>query len=171
MTIPKNGQSSNNAISHAAALRAAASTALVERVAQNALKEVQPPPDLLIEGIPFTPALWMIVIEPLQPRSMSDGGIAVVDLSQEAEQYQVTVGRVLSAGPASMDGKTTGGVELCKFTEDVRTPGELIGKHVVYMKHVGQELVLRKTGQIVKVMKITDLLGITADPYAWKFYV
>lgn len=154
----------------AAQLRASATHALVERAAQNALRAEAPPPDLLLEGFPFTPALWMIVVEPLLPREMSDGGIAVVDLSQEAESFQMTVGRVLKAGPAAMDGKTSGGVELANFTADIRVPSDLIGKHVVYKRHVGQELTLRKTGQIVKVMMLTDLLGITEDPYAWKFY-
>lgn len=172
MTMTKPSQAaSNQAAASAAALRAAATTTLVERAAQSALRDTQPPPDLLTEGFPFTPGLWMIVVEPLQARTMSDGGIAVVDLSQEAESYQVTVGRVLKAGPASMDGKTTGGVDLNHFTADITAPEDLIGKYVVYMRHVGQELTLRKTGQIVKVMKITDLLGVTDDPYAWKFYV
>jgi hypothetical protein len=140
-------------------------------VAQNALRPEPPLPDLLLAGFPFTPALWMIVVEPLAPREMSDGGIAVVDLSQEAESYQVTVGRVLKAGPAAMEGKTAGGVELCNFTDSIRTRDQLIGVYVVYQKHVGQDLTLRKTGQIVKAMKLTDTLGVTDDPYAWKFYV
>lgn len=145
---------------------------LVDRAARQALRApASLEPDLLIDGIPFTPALWMIVVEPLKPRSKSDGGIEVVDVSQEAESYSVTVGRVLKAGPASMEGKTTGGVELCNFTKDIRTPEALIGQYVVYQHHVGQPLTLRKTGQVVKAMKITDLLGVTEDPHAWKFYI
>lgn len=160
----------NPAAQSAAQLRVSATNALVERAAQNALKAEPPPPDLLLEGFPFTPALWMIVVEPLLPREMSDGGIAVVDLSQEAESFQMTVGRVLKVGPAAMAGRTSGGVELATFTDDIHFAPQLIGKHVVYKRHVGQELTLRKTGQIVKVMMLTDLLGITEDPYAWKFY-
>ena len=155
----------------AAAARARASNALVEAAARGALRDMKPPPDLFEAGFPFTPALWMIVIEPLRPREESDGGIAVVDLSQEAEEFQMTVGRVLKAGPASMDGQTTGGVRLNNFTADIQTPADLIGKYVVHHRHVGQELTLRKTGQVVKVMKVTELLGITEDPYAWKFYI
>jgi hypothetical protein len=155
----------------AAARRAAASKALVEAAARGALREVNPPPDLMLAGFPFTPALWMIVVEPLQPREYSDGGVAVVDLSQDAESYQMTVGRVLKAGPASFDGQTTGGVKLSNFTDDIQRREDLIGKYVVYQLHVGQELTLRKTGQIVKAMKLTDCLGVTEDPAAWKFYI
>lgn len=151
--------------------RTAATNALVEAAARGALRALEPLPDLLTQGFPFTPAYWMVVVEPLQPREESDGGIAVVDLSQEAESYQMTVGRVLKVGPAAMDGQTTGGVKLDNFTAAIRKPEDLIGKYVVYQKHVGQELVLRKTGQVIKVMKTTDLLGDTEDPYAWKFYI
>jgi co-chaperonin GroES (HSP10) len=155
----------------AAAARARASHALVEAAARGALRDMKPPPDLMTEGFPFTPAYWMIVVEPLQPREESDGGIAVVDLSQEAESYQMTVGRVLKVGPACMDGQTTGGVKLNNFTADIQKPEDLIGKYVVYQLHVGQEITLRKTGQVVKVMKVTELLGVTDEPYSWKFYI
>jgi len=157
--------------SAAAVARARASNALVEAAARGALREMKPPPDLLVEGFPFTPALWMIVVEPLQPREETDGGIAVVDLSQEAEAFQMTVGRVLRAGPASFDGETTGHVRLSNFTDDIQRREDLIGKYVVYQRHVGQDLTLRKTGQVVKAMKVTDLLGVTDDPHAWKFYI
>jgi hypothetical protein len=148
-----------------------ATNSMVERAARQALREVAPAPDLLRDGFPFTPALWMIVIEPLKPRTMSDGGLEVVDLSQEAESFQITVGRVLKAGPASMEGKTSSGIELANFTADIKTPSDLIGKHVIYQRHVGQELTFRKTGQTIKVMKVTDLLGVTDDPNVWKFYI
>lgn len=164
-------QKPDTAAGVAEARRVAASNALVEAAARGALRAENPPPDLLTAGFPFTPALWMIVVEPLEPRETSDGGIAVVDLSQEAESYQMTVGRVLKAGPACMDGQTTGGVKLCNFTADVQTGDALIGKYVVYQRHVGQDITLRKTGQVIKVMKVTELLGVTEDPYAWKFYI
>jgi hypothetical protein len=156
--------------------RAAASNALVEAAARGALRALKPPPDLLTPdlltaGFPFTPAYWMIVVEPLQPREESDGGIAVVDLSQEAESYQMTVGRVLKVGPAAMEGQTVGGVKLDNFTADIRKPEHLVGRYFVYQRHVGQELILRKTGQTIKVMKTTDLLGETDDPHAWRFYI
>ena len=151
---------------------APATNSLVERAARDALRAEDPAmPDLLLDGIPFTPALWNIVVEPLVPRTTSDGGIEVVDISQEAESYSVTVGRVLRAGPESMKGKTAAGIDLSNFTDEIHTREELIGKHVVYKHHVGQKLTLRKTGQEVKAMAITDLLGVTEDPHAWKFYI
>lgn len=151
---------------------AVASNALVERAAREALRAADPAtPDLLLDGIPFEPALWYIVVEPLVPRTTSDGGIQVVDVSQEAESYAVTVGRVLSCGPEAMKGKTAAGIDLSNFTRDIHTIEELIGQFVIYRHHVGQTLTLRQTGQQVKAMAVTDLLGVTKNPHAWKFYI
>jgi len=145
---------------------------LVDRAARRALQARDNGlPDLLLEGIPFRPSLWHIVVEPLAPRTMSDGGIQVVDISQEAESWQVTVGRVLACGPQAFAGRTTSGIDLANFLPDCNRPDELIGQHVIYTRHVGMELRLRKTDQVVKVMKLTDLVGVTDDPYAWKFYI
>jgi hypothetical protein len=168
---PQPANTPNPATQAVAKARAAATNALVEAAARAAMQADKPPPDLLTAGFPFEPAYWMIVVEPLQPRNKSDGGIEVVDVSMEAEAYQMTVGRILKVGPACMEGQTTGGVKLDNYTRSIRTPEELIGKYVVYQKHVGQELVLRETGQIIKAMKLTETLGVTDDPYAWKFYI
>ena len=144
---------------------------VVDRAVYNALRKEDPLPDLLADGIPFEPALWMIVVEPLRARTKSDGGIEVVGVSQEAEDYQVTVGRILSAGPAALDGQTTGGVKLNQFTKNISEPEQLVGIYVAYQRHVGQEMRLRQTDQRVMVMKVTDLLGVTSEPYSWKFYI
>lgn len=147
------------------------SNTAVDRMVQDALRKEEPMPDLLVDGIPFEPALWMIVVEPLRARTVTDGGFVMVATSQEAEDYQVTVGRILSAGPAALDGQTTGGVKLNQFTRDISTPEQLVGIYVAYQRHVGQEMRLRKTDQRVLVMKATDLLGVTKQPDAWKFYI
>lgn len=147
------------------------SSFLVDRAARAALAEVKPPPDLLTEGFPFLPGGWNIVIQPLKPRSMSDGGLEVVEISQNAEEYQITVGRVLRCGPSAFDGKTTSGIELSKFVEGINTAEQLIGKYIFHQLHVGQILRLRKTDQQIKVIKLTDILGVTEDPHAWKFYI
>lgn len=144
---------------------------LVERAARQAIRDEKPKPDLLKDGFPFSPGLWNIVVEPLEPRKMSDGGIEVVDLSQQAEGFQMTIGRVLKAGPQSMHGKTSSGIDLSNFLEGVTTREQLIGLFVIYQLHTGQTMTLRRTGQKIIVMKVTDLLGVTEEPDAWKFYI
>jgi hypothetical protein len=147
-------------------------SSLVDRAARRALRETTvKTPDLLRDGFPFEPGLWNIVLEPLQPRTLSDGGIEVVDQSREAEEHQITIGRILKVGPAAMDGKTTSGIDLSNFLPGINTAKQLIGLYAIHMGHVGQVLRLRKTDQTIRVMKVTDLLGVTNDPHAWKFYI
>jgi len=143
----------------------------IDRVARRALKEVAKPPDLLKDGFPFDPGWVNLVVEAIPPRTMSDGGIEVVEDSQTAEEIQCTVARVLKAGPAAMEGVTAAGIKLCNFHKDIQTVEQLIGKYVIFQLHTGQVLTLRKTGQKIRVLKVTDLLGVTADPQAWKFYI
>jgi co-chaperonin GroES (HSP10) len=144
---------------------------LVERAARQALRDAKPKRDLLRDGIPFRPGLWNIVVEPREPKTTSEGGIEYVQISQQAEAFQITIGRVLLAGPACMEGKTTSGIELCNFLPDIKTPDALIGQHVIFQLHTGMSLTLRASEQRIIVMKVTDLLGVTDDPDAWKFYI
>lgn len=143
----------------------------IDRLARNALRETKPKPDLFATGFPFDPGWVNIVVEPIEPRTVSDGGIETVTVSQEAEAIQCTVARVLKAGPAAMEGTTASGIKLGNFHKNIQTPEDLVGKFVVYQLHCGQEMTLRKTGQRIRVLKVTDLLGITDDPQAWKFYI
>lgn len=127
--------------------------------------------DLLKEGFPFEPASWYICLEPVTPVEVSEGGIVLAEITKTAEGYQATVGRVLKCGPTAFAGKTTSGIDLGNFLPGIQCATQLIGKFVLYQAHTGQPLTLRKTGQRVVVMKLTDLLGVTEDPQAWKFYV
>jgi hypothetical protein len=127
--------------------------------------------DLLKDGFPFEPGGWYMAIEPITPMNVSRGGIVLAEISQQAEGYQATVGRVLKCGPSAFEGKTTSGIDLSNFLPGVRSAKELIGKYVIYQQHTGQLLVLRATGQRIILLKLTDLLGATDDPQAWKFYV
>lgn len=127
--------------------------------------------DLLKDGFPFRPALWNIVVEPIKARTVSDGGIVVPEMSTDADGIQTTVARVLKVGPAAFDGVTSSGIALKNFLPGVTCAEDLIGKFYFHQQHVGMILRLRKTDQQVKVMKLTDLLGETEDPQAWKFYV
>lgn len=149
----------------------ARTSALVDQAARRALRESKPKPDLLKDGFPFNPGLWNIVVEPIEAKEESVGGILLAPVSTEAEGYQITCGRILKAGMACMEGKTTSGIELCHFLPHAQTPEQLIGLHVMYQLHTGASLYLRGTGQRIIVMKVTDLLGETSDPDAWKFYV
>jgi hypothetical protein len=138
-------------------------------------KLVRPPApttiDLLKEGFPFEPGGWYICVEPITPAEVSEHGIILAEITKTAEGYQATVGRVLKCGPSAFEGKTTSGIELKNYLPGISCAKDLIGTYQVYQQHTGQPLTLRKTGQRIIVMKLTDLLGGVADPQAWKFYV
>jgi hypothetical protein len=131
--------------------------------------------NLLMNTVPFEPAHWNILVVPVRPRTMSDGkggaSVYVADIATEAEGWQGTVGRVMKCGPLAFDGKTASGLELKQFLPGIDCAAKLIGKYVFYQLHTGQEMQLRITGTKFKVFKLTDFLGVTADPYAWKFYI
>ena len=151
-----------------------ANSSVVDRAVQRALKEKEAeerPYDLLKDGFPFTPSLWHIVIGPVPPRTHSEGGIEVIDSSQEAEAYQKTVGQVLKCGPLAFEGKTASGQELRYFAPGIQQPNELIGKFVVHQSNVGQIFRLRHSDQVIKVILLEQILGVTDDPDAWKFYI
>ena len=143
----------------------------IDRVARTALREVAAKPDLLKDGFPFDPGWVNLVVEAIPPRTTSDGGIEIVEDSMAAEEIQCTVARVLKCGPAAMEGVTASGIKLCNFHKDIQTIEQLIGKYVIFQLHCGQVLTLRKTGQKIRVIKVTDLLGVTPDPQAWRFYI
>lgn len=136
-----------------------------------ALSVVPPAHDLLRDGFPFEPSLWHIVVGPVPPRKHSEGGIEVVDSAQEAEAYLKTVGQVLKCGPLAFEGKTTSGQELKNFLPGIQSPEALIGNYVIHQSNVGQLFRLRSTRQLIKVMLLEHLLGVTEDPDAWIFYV
>jgi co-chaperonin GroES (HSP10) len=143
----------------------------VERAARKALHDKKPKPDLLKRPPPFTPGSWNILVEPIEPKEESKGGIILAPITTEADGYQVTIGRVIRCGPTAFEGETTSKISLGHFTDDIRTPRQLVGKYVVFQRHTGHDMFLRETEQKLKVLTLQEILGVTDDPDAWRFYV
>ena len=143
----------------------------IDRLARQALKERQEKPDLLKIGFPFEPGGWHIIVEPIAPRSVTDGGIEIVEDAQNAESFLATIGRVLKVGPSCMEGTTPSGIKLSNFRPDIQKGEDLIGRYVLYQLHTGHELKLRASGLKLRILKVTDLLGVTDEPNAWRFYI
>jgi hypothetical protein len=144
----------------------------IDRAARQAyMKKTEPEVDLLEDGFPFEPAFWNIVVEPIKARTVSDGGIEVPDVATQADGIQLTVCRALKCGPTAFEGKTVSGIALKDFLPGIDCAEKLVGRYFIHQLHTGQELTLRKTGKTIRVLKLTDLLGETGDPNAWKFYV
>ena len=146
-------------------------SALINRAVARAAEPERPKRDLLVTDFPFEPGHWNIVVEPLEPKTRTEGGIEVVSESIDAEKIQITIGRVLKAGPTAMEGRTSSGILLCEFTDKIKTREQLIGSYVMFQRYTGATLVLREDMRRLLVMNVTELLGITTDPNAWKFYL
>ena len=59
---------------------------------------------------------WRILIDPLKPKSVSDGGILIVDETQHAQKCLNYVGRVVDMGPLCYKhAKFEGGDPWCKI--------------------------------------------------------
>lgn len=131
--------------------------------------------ELLRAQVPFDPSLWHIFTVPVRPRTMSDGkggaAVYVAEVATEAEGFQGTVARVLKCGPLAFAGKTSSGLDLKDFLPGIDCAEKLIGKYVFHQLHTGHEMILRTTGTKFRVFKLTDFLGVTGNPYAWKFYI
>lgn len=143
----------------------------VERAARKALKEKAPKPDLLKNPPPLTVGAWNILVEPIEPKEESAGGIILAPITTEADSYQVTIGRVIACGPTAFEGKTTSGIDLGHFTDDIRSPKQLIGKFVMYQRHTGHDITLRETDQKLKILTLQEIVGVVHAPEKFRFYV
>lgn len=149
-----------------------AALANLDRIAAKAADDAKTKPDLLKTGVRLTPMTFHIVVEPVEPiKTLGDGTLVKADLTAEAEQYMINIGRVLKLGPTALEGRTEGGVDLSRVAEGINKPADLIGKYVVYQKFTGAGLKRRATDQKVLLLTITELLAITDDPHDWVFYV
>jgi hypothetical protein len=156
-------------------LKAKTDLSRLDLAAQRELEQDNEDFELLKRAVPFEPSLWHIFVVPVQPRTMSDGkggtSVYVPEIASEADRWQGTVARVLKCGPLAFEGKTASGLDLKNFLPGIDCAEKLIGKYVFYQLHTGQSMQMRRTGTEFKVFKLTDFLGVTGDPYAWKFYV
>lgn len=146
----------------------------VDLAARRALQQADAETvDLLkLDRLPVQPAGWNILVEPMTPKQTSEGGIMLVSESQMAEEVNTTVGRVIACGPTAMQGKTNSGIEIRDFTDDIQKPADLKGRYVIYQKHTGQDVVLKKYGdRKLKLLTVTELLAVVDDPDDLRFYL
>jgi len=124
----------------------------------------------LYPKLPLQPAFWSVLLEPLEPKETSVGGIVLAKPTQDAQKILTTIGRILAIGSLAFTGKTASGLSLSdeklKFA---------VGDHVLYQRYTGQELYLYSKGQEEdrRLVMITDseILGLVSDPSAFRIYV
>jgi hypothetical protein len=113
---------------------------------------------------PMEIALWGILIEVLQP-PLKMGLFHKTDEQVKAEQWFAVIGKVLMCGPSALEGKTSSGIDLSRFTSTVNSTNSLIGKYVVHQRHVGQDVWFAPLpGKRLKIISATEVLAVTTNP-------
>lgn len=150
----------------------------IDRIARNATNlQRRGSVDLLsLEKLPIEPWGWQMLVEPLEPVEVSEGGIVLPEESKQADEIQTTVARVLRLGPAALDGLTQSGLKLAKLIPKAdgsdTTPEDLIGQYLIFQRYTGYPITLRKYGnKKVLLISVTEVLAGVNDPSGIKFYI
>lgn len=90
------------------------------------------------------PVGWRILVDPLEPKSVSDGGIILADETTQAEMHLNYVGRVVASGPLCYrHSKFADGGEWCK-----------VGDWIAYGQYAGQTITVKDNDAADRSAKI-----------------
>jgi co-chaperonin GroES (HSP10) len=135
----------------------------------NALKRelarLNRPEPIDIESLPVKTMFWRVLVEVLEPKRETDGGIALPDTTIEAEKTLTAIGRVLQLGSFAFKSKTAAGLHLA---EEPHLPK--VGDYVMYQRYAGQDIDLR-SGRKLKVLIDTEVLMLVTDPEQIRNYI
>jgi co-chaperonin GroES (HSP10) len=138
----------------------------IERMIKQADDDANRPP-IEISQLPMQPMFWHVLLEPARARSTIGSGVLyAAELSQQIEDIQTTIGRIVAIGPSAFTGKTNAGNFL---GEDIDR-STIVGKWVMFAKHTGQEIRLR-SGHRLKLMNDSELLAFVNDPEDFKHWL
>jgi co-chaperonin GroES (HSP10) len=120
--------------------------------------------------LPVLPMFWNVIVEPLMPPEKTKGGILLSEETQEVERIQCTIGRVLAIGDLAFKGKTSSGIAL---GECPRAAALKAGQFVLFAKHTGQKIKIRKGDRqrLIILLSDSELLGIVSKPEMIRFWI
>jgi co-chaperonin GroES (HSP10) len=123
-----------------------------------------------LANLPVKPMFWSVLIEPLEPKERTSGGVILAQPSQDAQKILTVIGKILAVGSLAFTGKTASGISL--GDELIKAK---VGDHVLYQRYTGQELYLydKNGGRDHRLVMITDseILGLVTQPEAFRIYV
>lgn len=128
-------------------------------------------PMLRPEDIPIAPLFWSLIVEPLEPKQRTAGGLYLAEQSKEVEKIQCTIGRVLRVGSQCFKGKTSSGIVLA---DDPLVQSLKPGDYVLFARYTGQQIKLRQPvgdDRLVIVLSDTELLGVVSEPERIRFWI
>lgn len=132
---------------------------------KKALQGLQEQDMLDPADLPFQVMFWRITVEPMKPRTETEGGIALPDEVQDADRIRTSVGRVLQVGSMAFKARTQAGLLL---SDEPHVPK--VGDYVLHERYAGQEIDLRN-GRTVRVLMDTEVLMLVTDPDKIKHYI
>jgi co-chaperonin GroES (HSP10) len=102
------------------------------------------------------PLYWRMLVMPVQPRTVSKGGIVLPASSQETQKYLNYIGKVVGIGAlAGTDKRLLGEFNFPK-----------VGDYVIYGRYAGQVLIYR--GVRLLIINDDEILAVANNPEALK---
>lgn len=116
-----------------------------------------------MSSIPVRPVGWRILVEPVQIKRETAGGIVLAEEAVKAQEYLRYIGKVVDVGElAYCDDKfkphpNASANRWCK-----------VGDHIAFGRHAGQEVIVNGDGEQKRFRLLNDdeVLAVIDDPAA-----
>jgi co-chaperonin GroES (HSP10) len=118
------------------------------------------------------PALWRMLVMPVQPNRETKSGIVIPVAAQEAEEHLQVIGRVAALGPLAYKSEK---FVSCPEDRALIADGKpvswapKVGDWIIYGRYTGQRLEYRDTRFIL--MNDDEILGQIASPDGFRVYL
>jgi co-chaperonin GroES (HSP10) len=122
-------------------------------------------------GLPV-PALWRILVMPVQPTKKTASGIVIPVQAQDAEEHLQVVGKIVALGPLAYRSfkLAAGPLDYLRILCGMRVAwAPQVGDWIVYGRYTGQRLEYRDRRLIV--MNDDEIIAQVADPSGFKVYL
>lgn len=107
------------------------------------------------------PTGWRLLVKMAEPKRKTAGGVYMPDVSVEAEEYLVYIGKVLRMGPLCYSPERPafeGGAPWCK-----------VGDWIAFGQHAGQAIEI--FGERFKILNDDSVMAVIPEPDIIKIYV
>lgn len=109
------------------------------------------------ESMPLRAVGWRLLVEPIEAKKQTEGGIALPQEAIDAQEHLRYVGRVVSMGDQAYAKPDLGEKPWCS-----------VGDYVAFGRYAGQEVIVNVEGERKKMKLISDdeVLAVIDDPAA-----
>lgn len=116
------------------------------------------------EDLPLAPQTWHVLVEPYEPEEYSDGGIALSEGVQNANNILSSIAKIMALGPDVHHGKSISGIDLASMNLEV-------GQFVYVQPYTGVELYFKGGFPKLKLIANTNILGVLLwEPKLFRIY-